>query len=167
MKSTLSAVFAALSLLMAAGMTGGFFVFTVGVMPGLNAARPGAAIAAMQGINQKIQNPVFLGTFMLLPVAAVVAGILLLTMDERPSALFFFAAAAVYVVGAIAPTAVVNVPMNNALDAVTIPSDAAEAAKTWADYTGRWTAWNTLRAVFCGVSLLLMAAGVYTWGRNG
>ncbi|MFD0691039.1 anthrone oxygenase family protein [Actinomadura fibrosa] len=167
MKFSLAAASAALSILMAAGMAGTFFAFSAGVMPGLNAARPGAAIAAMQGINQKIQNPVFVGAFILLPVVAIAAGVLLLTLGERSAAVLFFAAAAAYFAGALLPSFAVNIPMNDDLDAVRIPSDLAEAARIWSDYSGRWTAWNTVRGVFSAASLLLMAAGVHLWGRNG
>ncbi|QXJ19522.1 DUF1772 domain-containing protein [Actinomadura graeca] len=167
MKFSLTVASAALSILMAAGMAGTFFGFSTGVMPGLNAARPASAINAMQAINQKIQNPVFVGAFILLPVVAVAAGILLLTLGQKSAALLFFAAAAVYFAGALLPSFAVNIPMNTDLDAVTIPSGAADAARVWSDYSGRWTAWNTVRAVFSWASLLLMTAGAYAWGRNG
>ncbi|MBT2212303.1 MULTISPECIES: DUF1772 domain-containing protein [Actinomadura] len=166
MKFSLTAASAALSILMASGMAGAFFVFSCGVMPGLNAARPSSAINAMQTINQKIQNPLFVGAFMLLPVLAVVAGVLLMSLGQKSAAILFFAAAAVYVVGALVPSFAVNIPMNNDLDAVRIPSGTREAAEIWSDYSGRWTAWNTVRAVFSWASLLLMGAGAYVWGKG-
>ncbi|MDL4776538.1 MULTISPECIES: DUF1772 domain-containing protein [Thermomonosporaceae] len=166
MRSALTAVTAALSFLMAAGMAGTFFAFSVGVMPGLNATRATSAIAAMQAINQRIQNPLFLGAFMLAPVLAVIAGVLLLTAGQKSAALLFFAAAAVYFVGAFMPTVVVNVPMNNDLDAVKVPSDLAEAAGIWSDYSGRWTLWNGVRALFSFGGVLLMGYGAYLWGRD-
>ncbi|MFD0852753.1 DUF1772 domain-containing protein, partial [Actinomadura adrarensis] len=164
---TLSMVVAAVSLLMAAGMAGIFFAFSNSVMPGLNAARPTSAIETMQTINDKIQNPLFLLTFVGVPVAAAVAGGLLLASGERSAALLFFAAAAVYVLGSFLPTAVVNVPLNNTLDGTAIPSDLEEAGRIWTDYSSRWTPWNHLRAVASGVSVLLIGAGLYVFGRNG
>ncbi|MCP9947507.1 anthrone oxygenase family protein [Actinomadura madurae] len=166
MRSALAGVSVTLSLIMAAGMAGTFFGFSTGVMPGLNAAKPASAIDAMQGINQKIQNPVFIAMFMLVPVVAIAAGAFLLTLDQKAAALLFFVAAGVYFAGALVPTFAVNIPMNNALDAVTIPADTAEAAKIWSDHSGRWTAWNTARAVFSWASLLAMSLGVYLWGKN-
>ncbi|MEO3823893.1 anthrone oxygenase family protein [Actinomadura sp. B10D3] len=166
MRSALAGVSVTLSLIMAAGMAGTFFGFTTGVMPGLNAAKPQSAIDAMQGIDQKIQNPLFVAMFTLVPVVAVVAGVLLLTMDRKPAALLFFVAAAVYFLGAFVPTVAVHIPMNNALDAVEIPADTAEAAKIWSDHSGRWTAWNTARAVFSWASVLAMSLGVYFWGKD-
>ena len=166
MKSALAGVSVTRSLIMAAGMAGTFFGFSTGVMPGLNAARPGSAIDAMQGINQKIQNPVFVAMFLLVPVLAAAAGVLLLTLDQKSAAILFFVAAGVYFVGALVPSFAVNIPMNNDLDAAAIPKDMAEAAKLWSDYSGRWTAWNTVRAVFSWASVLAMSLGVYYWGKN-
>jgi uncharacterized membrane protein len=166
MRNALAGVSVTLSLIMAAGMAGTFFGFSTGVMPGLNAARPQSAIDAMQGINQKIQNPLFVAMFLLVPVLAIVAGVLLLMLDQKSAAILFFVAAAVYFVGALVPSFAVNIPMNNDLDGVTIPKDLADAARIWSDYSGRWTAWNTVRAVFSWASVLAMSLGVYFWGRD-
>ncbi|WUI03421.1 DUF1772 domain-containing protein [Spirillospora sp. NBC_00431] len=166
MRSALATVSVTLSIIMAAAMAGTFFAFSIGVMRGLDAARPAAALDAMQGINQKIQNPVFGLMFVLVPVLAIAAGVLLVTMDQKSAAILFFVAAAVYFVGALVPTFVVNVPMNNDLDALTIPKDPAGAAKAWSDFSGRWTAWNTVRTLFSFASLLVMSLGVYLWGRD-
>lgn len=166
MKDSLAGVAATLSIIMAAGMAGAYFAFSTGVMPGLNAARPASAIDAMQGMNQKIQNPLFVAMFLLVPVLAAAAGVLLLTLDQKSAAILFLVAAALYFAGALVPSFAVNIPMNNHLDGVTIPADAAEAAKVWSDYSGRWTAWNTVRAVFSWASLLAMSLGVYLWGKN-
>lgn len=166
MRTAFAGVSVTLSLIMAAGMAGTFFGFSTGVMPGLNAAKPASAIDAMQSINQRIQNPLFVAMFLLVPVLAIAAGVLLLTLEQRSAAILFFAAAGVYFAGALLPSFAVNIPMNNDLDGVTIPADAAEAAKTWSDYSGRWTAWNTVRAVSSWASLLAMSLGVYYWGKN-
>ncbi|WP_019634639.1 DUF1772 domain-containing protein [Actinomadura atramentaria] len=166
MRTALATVPGVLSLLMSAAMAGTFFGFSVGVMPGLNATPGAASIAAMQGINQRIQNPLFLAAFMLMPVAAAVAGIALWSMDRRAAALLFFAAAAVYVVGAFLPTVAVNVPMNDALARLRIPSDAADAAREWTRYSGRWTAWNHVRALFSTAAVALVAAGFWAYGRG-
>ncbi|WP_396448535.1 DUF1772 domain-containing protein [Actinomadura sp.] len=166
MRTAFAGVSVTLSLIMAAGMAGTFFGFSTGVMPGLDAAKPASAIDAMQGINQRIQNPLFVAMFLLVPVLAIAAGVLLLTLEQKSAAILFFAAAGVYFAGALLPSFAVNIPMNNDLDGVTIPADAAEAAKTWSDYSGRWTAWNTVRAVSSWASLLAMSLGVYYWGKN-
>ncbi|GAA4205377.1 DUF1772 domain-containing protein [Microbispora amethystogenes] len=161
-----AAASAALSMLMTAGMAGTFFGFSAGVMPGLNAAGASSAIDAMNAVNVRIQNPVFLAAFVLAPVVTAGTGALLLSRSGSGAAWPFFAAAAVYAVGVILPTAAVNVPMNDALAAVVVHGDPVEAAKIWSDYSPRWTAWNTGRAAAGAVSLLLMGYGVYRWGRG-
>lgn len=166
MRTLLAGTSVTLSIIMAAGMAGTFFAFSTGTMPGLDASKPATAIEAMQFINRKIQNPVFVAVFLLVPVAAIAAGLLLLTLDEKLAALVFFAAAALYFVGALVPSFVVNIPLNNVLDRSAIPADPAEAAKVWSDYSGRWTFWNTVRALFSWASILAMTFGVYLWGKS-
>jgi uncharacterized membrane protein len=60
----------------------------------------------------------------------------------RPSEAF---GGAVYVIGVFVETMVVNVPMNNALDAVDSASE--EGAVYWRTFLRRWTAWNHVRAL--------------------
>ncbi|POM22466.1 hypothetical protein BTM25_54160 [Actinomadura rubteroloni] len=163
MRTALAALPGALALLMSAAMAGTFFGFSVGVMPGLGASPGAAAITAMQGINQRIQNPLFLAAFMLAPVAAAAAGAVLWSMDRKTAALLFFASAAVYVAGVFLPTVAVNVPMNDALARLHAP--VADAAREWDRYSGRWTAWNHVRTLFGGAATALAAAAFWAWNR--
>ena len=162
----LTAISATLTLLVTGLMAGVFFAFSVSVMLGLDAIEPGRAVAAMQSINDKIQNPVFLLAFAGVPVAAGATGGLLLALGHRGAGVTFLLAAGVYLLGAFLPTIVVNVPMNDTLAAAGTPDDAEHAARLWADYSPRWTAWNSARAVFSTLSLLLAGLGLYLWGRD-
>ncbi|MGH2535409.1 MAG: DUF1772 domain-containing protein [Thermomicrobiales bacterium] len=166
MNATLAAISAALTLALTGAMAGLFYAFSISVMRGLDGIDGRSAIAAMQSINRKILNPVFLATFMLAPVAALATGGLLLALDERWAAVLFGLAAATYVLGAVVPTIVVNVPMNEALDVASVPANTNDAARMWTDYSGRWTRWNTLRAVFSAISLLLVGLAIFAWGRQ-
>ncbi|MDT0345978.1 anthrone oxygenase family protein [Streptomyces litchfieldiae] len=161
----LTVLAATVTLLLAAAVTGVFFAFSVSVLPGLDAVGAGQAVASMRSINEKILNPVFLSAFLGVPVAAAATGALLLTQGHRAAGLAFLAAAAVYVLGVIAPTAAVNVPMNETLAALGSPDDAERAARAWVEFSPRWTRWNSLRGAFGGVTLLLAALGVHLWGR--
>ncbi len=164
MMSALATCSATAALVLTGAVSGVFFAFSVSVMRGLDAMDPGQAITAMQRINQKILNPVFLTAFMGAPVAAAAAGALLLALGRTSAALLLFLAAAIYVLGAFLPTAVVNVPMNEALDAVEPPSGREEAARVWSAYSARWTRWNTLRAGFSLLSLLQVGLALLLWG---
>jgi uncharacterized membrane protein len=140
-------ILALVTLLLHGALTGLFFTFSMSVMPGLNAIEPAQAEEAMRSINRKILNPwlylVFLGS----PLAALVAGFL----APAPASLWFFAAAGVSFVGSFLVTVAVNVPMNNALLAGTM---------TYKDYSPRWTAFNTLRAVASAAGLVLVGFGL-------
>ena len=166
MTSAITAISAAATLALAGSMAGLFYAFSVSVMPGLDRSKPDAAIQTMQSINRAIQNPVFLVSFLGAPVAAAATGALLLTLGHTRAAILSFLAAAAYLLGALAPTAIVNIPMNNALDATTVPADVNQAAGVWSDYSGRWTRWNTLRAVSCTISLLFAGYSLFVWGRH-
>jgi uncharacterized membrane protein len=161
----LTGLSATTTLLLTGAVAGVFFAYSVSVMIGLDAIRPEQAIAAMRSINDKIQNAVFLATFLLTPVAAAVTGVLLLVLGQRTPGIVFFLAAAVYVVGALVPSFAVNIPMNDTLDAAR-PS-AAEAARVWSDYSSRWTLWNHVRTVSSLTSVGLAGLGLFLWGRQG
>jgi uncharacterized membrane protein len=166
MVSVLAAISATVTLGLAGVMAGIFFAFSNSVMPGLDAVKAEEAIHSMQSINRKIQNALFLVAFAGVQVAAAVTGALLLVLDQTETALWFFLAAAAYLLGAFALTMVLNVPMNNALDAATVPTDPKEAATLWSDYSVRWTRWNTVRAVFSTISVLLVGLALFVWGRQ-
>ncbi|MPZ80247.1 MAG: DUF1772 domain-containing protein [Actinophytocola sp.] len=133
-------------------------------MPGLDAIGAGDAIVAMNSIDRKILNPVFLTSFVGPPVAAVAAGVLIMAAGSTPAGLLFLAAAVVYLLGCIVPTARVNVPLNNALGAGPLPADRDEATRVWTGYSARWTRWNHWRAVFSLVAVALSGVGLLVWG---
>ncbi|WUR62278.1 DUF1772 domain-containing protein [Micromonospora chokoriensis] len=165
MNATLAAWSAAVTLVVTGAITGVYYAFSVAVMPGLNAADAGTAIRAMTSINQRIQNPLFFVTFFGPLVAATVTGVFLLIIGKRSGVLFLVAAGA-YLVGAFIPTVVVNVPMNETLDAAGVPTDPAEAVRVWASYSSAWTWWNSVRAGASLISLLLAGLGVYLSGPS-
>ncbi|MFG3441266.1 DUF1772 domain-containing protein [Nonomuraea sp. NPDC047897] len=134
-------------------MAGLFFAFSAAVMWGLDAAGPAQATAAMRGINIKILNPWFLTAYLLAPVASLATGVLLLMGDgDTTAGVVFVAAAVVYLLGTFLPTAAVNVPLNNALEAGDVD---------WAGYTRRWMPWNHLRSLSSTAALVLAAVGIH------
>ncbi|MFG1948812.1 DUF1772 domain-containing protein [Nonomuraea sp. NPDC048826] len=137
------------ALVLHGALAGLFYAFSMSVMPALDAVAPDRAEEVMRSINKKIVNPWLFIAFIGAPVASLVAGLL----ADGPAAVWFFAAAGVSAVGSFLVTAVVNVPMNNAVDAGTMP---------WKEYSPRWTAWNTVRTVASLAGLALMGVGL-TW----
>ncbi|TDE48440.1 DUF1772 domain-containing protein [Nonomuraea mesophila] len=128
-------------------LAGLYYTFSMSVMPGLNAIDTAQAEAAMRSINKKILNPWLFLVLLGSPVAALLAGL----FADGPAALWFFAAAAVNFAGSFLVTMAINVPMNNAMNAGTMP---------WKDFMRRWTPWNTFRAVASVVSLVLVGVGL-------
>lgn len=128
-------------------LAGLFYAFSMSVMPGLRAVDDRAAGAAMRSINRKILTPWLFVPFLGAPVTALVAGF----VSSGSAAPWYFAAAAVNVVGSLLITAAINVPLNNALDAGRI---------TFGEYAPRWTMFNTVRAGATVVSLILVGTAL-------
>lgn len=140
-------------------MAGLFFAFSAAVMPGLRRMPPSVAAAAMQSMNRAILNPVFgllLGGTTLACVGVVVGALLV----DHGGAPWLVAGAAAYLLGGFGLTAVVNVPLNDQLDAVD-PASAA-GARIWADFRPRWTGSNHIRTVASTVATAALAMGGWT-----
>ena len=140
------ALVGALAVIAPALMAGFFFAFSVCVMAGLDDSGGEVAIRAMQGINRAVRNTVFFAAYLAPPCLAAAAALLAWGSGNRRAGGLFAASALVYAAGVLAPTGVVNIPMNDALAALGMPApDEAEAL--WQGYGPRWTAWNHLRTV--------------------
>jgi uncharacterized membrane protein len=136
-----------------------FYAFSTAVMKALAAISAPAGIAAMQSINVKVINPLFLGAIFGsgLPALAL-AGVALADLD-RDYAPYLLAGGLVYVIGTLFVTMAFNVPRNNEL-AKLDPEDP-RAAEYWSRYVVEWTRWNTVRTIAPIVSLGLFMGGLY------
>ncbi|WHT15752.1 DUF1772 domain-containing protein [Crossiella sp. CA-258035] len=130
-------------------LTGLFFTFSAVVMPALAKRPPAEAADTMRQLNRTIVNPLFLLAFLGAPITAAAVAVV------GEFAVLPTIAAVLVVGGMLAVTAIVNVPMNNALEA----SDPATAAgqELWSGYLRRWTAWNHLRTAACLGATVLYA----------
>lgn len=146
------------TLLLSGAIFGFFYAWVCSTMWGLDAADPRVAIAAMQAMNASVRNAVFFPAFFLTPAVAAATALLAWSIGRRAAAVWLAAAAAIYLLGAFAPTALVNVPMNRALGALAVPGSVEEAARIWQAYSGPWQAWNIART--CASALALGCAGV-------
>jgi uncharacterized membrane protein len=124
-------------------MAGFFFAFSVCVMQALGKLPAAHGVAAMQNINVVVINPRFLTVFMGTAALCVIATIAALLNRNDPATPYLIAGGVLYVVGTFIVTMRFNVPLNNALAAVT--SDSAEAARLWSNYLSTWTHWNHVR----------------------
>ena len=140
-------------------MAGLYFAFSTAVMPALRRVTPAAGAEAMQQVNRVILNPLFLLVLMgtglvclLLVIGAPFSG--------RPGTAWIVIGGLFYLVGNIGLTMVVNVPMNNRLDAANPLTD--QGAAIWADYLNRWTAWNHVRALACTAATAALTVGLWS-----
>jgi uncharacterized membrane protein len=134
------------SAVIGAGLNAGlFFIFSVCIMAALARLPAEQGIAAMQAINVVILNPLFLLAFMGTAVLALilVAGGF---VYGGPARFYLIAGGLLFLGGVILVTMIVNVPMNNALDALQPGSE--EAARLWSSsYLVDWVRWNHVRTL--------------------
>lgn len=152
--------------LMASGaMFGFFYAWVSSTMWGLDAIDPRVAMAAMQGMNASVRNPVFGLGFFGTPVVLAAAAAAALWAGDRLAGALLGAALVAYTLGVFLLTLSVNVPMNVALAELSVPQDRAEAAAIWSAYSPRWQVFNAVRTVVSGASLALTAAALLRLGR--
>ena len=151
---------ALLSILFTGLIAGFFYAWVCSTMWGLDTLPPDAAIQAMNAMNISVRNAVFFPTFFLTPIILFASGLVALFLKVRGAGFAFIMASAIYFLGAFAPTAIVNVPMNTALEAINVPANIETAHEIWTDYSGRWQFWNQFRAVVSGIALVVAGWGL-------
>jgi uncharacterized membrane protein len=154
---------ALLALVLTGAMAGIFLAFSISVLPGLDRLGAERAVAGMRALNDAIQTPPFLATFLGAPVAAGAAAAPRGAAGGGAAAWLMLGACAVYLFGAFAPTVVVNVPLNNALAEGDEPRRGEQARLFWADFSPRWRRWNTVRGVSSVLGLALTGAALVLW----
>ena len=138
-------------------MAGVFFTFSSFVMKALGKIAPPEAVTAMQSINIHAVKSWFLPAFMGSAVLCLAVVALSVGKLNASSARLVFIGAMIHFVGCFLVTIVFNVPMNNALAAVSPASPAAAVA--WSDYLVRWTMWNHVRTLSSLVATALLILG--------
>lgn len=147
-------------LLAYAVMAGVFLAFSDFIMRALVGTGRAGGIEAMQMINREVYRWMFMTMFLgLIPISLgiVIFGVKLLPM---PAGGLVAGAGVTYLLGCFAITALMNVPMNNALSDMAYDSDETQAY--WeTTYVPRWSFWNSVRAIACVLSAVLMLAGLH------
>ncbi|MFW0794030.1 anthrone oxygenase family protein [Gordonia sp. CPCC 205515] len=129
--------------------------FAYSVMPGLNRAGAQVAVPAMQRINVAIQNPLF----GLILFCSIVFSILAVLLWWREPVRWWLLAGLVLYLVAVLITGLINVPLNDRLDAAgaVTPSNAPTV---WTDFVEPWVRWNIIRAVAAVAAFVTMIAGL-------
>jgi len=146
------------------GLSAGlFYAWSVSVIPGTKKLPDLTYLQTMQSINKAILNPAFFLVFM--------GSIVLLVLSiwqyypNKTAFLLLLAAGLFYLVGTFGVTALGNVPLNNALEALNLTD---MDAKGWAafrqHYEVKWNKLHTIRTVNAVIAFLLalLAAFAHT-----
>lgn len=135
-------------------MAGLFYAWSISVTPGLANVSNVIYLHAFQSMNRAIINPIFLipfmGLLLLLPTLCYLFG-------PSTKAMFWYllAATLIYYLGVMAVTLLGNIPLNEALEALQLPSLTAEEMATFRQ--GFERKWNNLNTIRTGCSLLSFA----------
>jgi uncharacterized membrane protein len=141
------------------GLTAGiFFAFSTFVMAALARIPPEQGIAAMNSINVTVINPWFMTVFMGTPVICAILAVMAFLKWSEPGSAIILAASLIYIVGSFVVTMVFNVPLNDALAAVTPAS--GEGGALWTRYLSDWTFWNAVRTVLPLLAMVMFICGL-------
>lgn len=117
------------SIVFCGAIFGFFYAWVCSTMWGLDQADPRIAIEAMQAMNGPVRNGVFFPAFSLTPSVLIITSLVLRMAVQTSTAAWFVAAAVIYLALGLRLTMAVNVPMNEALAAVPVPTDIETARK--------------------------------------
>ena len=148
-----------LATLLCSLVAGFVFAFAVIVMPGLGTLDDREFLRGFQVVDRVIQNnqPAFLavwvGSVLALLASAGLGFSQLAGLDRG----LLITAVGVYFVGVQLPTATINVPLNNRLQAVEIATaNPATLAEARLGFEARWNRWNQIRTVFATATSVLL-----------
>ena len=166
--STLLSSIHVIALITSGIMAGLFFVFSNFAMTVLAALPHPAGMQAMQGVNEKILNKVFLSVFFLAALLPLpLAGLVLLSStaaNTTTQTLFLLAGCVLYFVGVFLVTLLKNVPMNNRLarfDTNYADYNQQAAQTYWQFYLVRWTQWNHIRTASAIAATVCYSLGFF------
>jgi uncharacterized membrane protein len=147
---------------LAYALVGGVFLaFSDFIMRSLSLTRGTGGVEAMQVINREVFRWVFMALFLGMAALSLVIAGYAATSLSGPAATLALAAGIVYLVGCFGVTVVFNVPMNEALAGMDLSEHATQSYWTGI-YLPRWTFWNTVRTLACGLAAALLLLGL-TW----
>lgn len=142
-------------------VAGFVFAFAVVIMPGIRELDDGDFLRAFQVMDGVIQDnqPLFVLVWLGSVVALVVAAVLGFGPLGTSGRVLLLGATALYLLGVQAPTMVINVPLNNELQAVQVSELDAEARRRLrARFEGRWNRSNQARTVLATITSAMLIA---------
>lgn len=150
-------IFASLCCSLVAGIT---LIFATVIMPGLKTLGDRGFLESFKAIDRVIQDsqPVFMLVWLGSGLALIVATVLGFGVLQGIDRALLITALLIYLPGVQITTAVVNVPLNNELQAQDIGQLDDEAIALACDtFEPRWVRWNTVRTwLACLTSVMLL-----------
>jgi uncharacterized membrane protein len=138
-------------------MAGLFFAFGTTVMSSLAKLPAGQGAQAMNIINVRIQNPLFLLIFLSTALVCLALAVISF-IGDAPGRWWRLAGAVLYLAGVTVVSFAINIPLNDSLAAVD-PNTPAGAAE-WQKYLDGWNPSNNLRAVASTIAVAFFALGL-------
>ena len=152
----------ALSTLLCALVAGFLLAFTIVVMPGIQKLSNHDFLQAFKVIDRVIQNnqPVFIFVWAGSVLVLIVSAWMSFSRLAGAELALIIGATAIYLIGVQLPTAIINVPLNNRLQAQNLETHSeTELQDARSDFEPRWIRWNTIRtgvATLTSVLLILL-----------
>lgn len=140
-------------------VAGFVFAFASVVMPGLRDLNDREFIRAFQVIDGIIQKnqPVFVFVWLGSIVAVLASLGLGLGQLDGTARLLMVVAGLVYLLAVQLPTFIINVPLNNKLQAVDVDAlDEKSLSVARKDFEFRWNLWNSTRTAFASMASVLL-----------
>ncbi|MDQ4045265.1 MAG: DUF1772 domain-containing protein [Chloroflexota bacterium] len=144
-------------------MAGIYLAFSIAVMPGLRVSGDATFIEAMQNINVKILNPVFLVIFFGSVVLPIVAAVLLI-IDRDAGARWWAAGGAMLALTAYVTTANRNIPLNEVLAEAGPAAAITDQGAVRRPFEERWVRWNHYRSLASAFALIALVAAIFGRG---
>ncbi|MEP7455175.1 anthrone oxygenase family protein [Phyllobacterium sp. SB3] len=143
-------------------MAGLFFAFSSFIMTAFSRLPPEQGIAAMNSINVTILNATFGLAFFGTALLCIFLTIVSFMRWAEPGSAWLLTGSLLYLIGIIAVTIAFNVPLNDALQAVS--PDGPEGTALWTRYLAEWVPWNHVRTI---ASIGSLVAFVLAYAKLG
>ena len=152
----------AFATLLCALVAGFLLAFTIVVMPGIQNLSDHDFLKAFKVIDRVIQNnqPVFMFVWGGSVLVLIISAWMSFSRLEGAELALIIGATAIYLIGVQLPTAIINVPLNNQLQAQNLESHSeAELKEARQKFEPRWIRWNSIRtgvAMLASVMLIIL-----------